>query len=930
MSAYGFDYDEDLEEKLARQRQEAFNQQIQTGEVSVSEEKQGPPSPSEKPQEEAPTPEASQPTQPQAEAPSEGTQAPQREDRDNISALDYAKGSTAVANPDLQKGSVSVAQGVGDFIFDAIGLIPGAGGLKDWWRKTNPPLKSDALQAIREASSVIVPTVVGTGAAIQMGRASAMGQMAAKSAPKSATIAAEIAAAAGVDVAVTGISGTSSVDPNAAESLNNWLGWNIPWATNDEDSPDVRRKKHIMEAAGLSVGVDMLGLLFAGGGKVAKKLYGATKEPPRLKIKGEDAIADGAVHNPDRIVSRTTDPAVIEERLMKRGKLLKGDLEAAVRSGDNAAAEGIQKQLQKDARKLNKIRNRQLDPAGASVDESREMVSNVSLEKGREVLRVDPEGRGGYNAFVNDPAEPQARGLVDVEVDPIQAKVDRAMIETNQGTYNGSAAKVVDENGLTKYLEATGVSERAAYFAKLTEDLSPQVSAVKGNFKRSAQQIDAAVDNLVRQVFDTDISEVRKAMDEMKENVFKLGDTESRYLNDENFFVGATAMKRVFDEILDPEKMRASAMLTQQMGDSIAETARAANIIYDTADTSRQQEMIFEKLKVVMDEVQLNRRISGLQLQNKNLISKATSSEEMAELFGDSYEQFKQLKESVSEENSTFLGQLNAISRENPEYLRPLIEAFDATNGSVKDLYTLGKWAENSVGIIGKAFYDQNPELPSMVLQGLMAWKYNSILNGRAFIRAGFGNAFTTTLRPLSKLAGAAIHGDVADIRKTMVAYGGVTESFGRGFTAMSQEWKRVASDPLIAQRRARPDMVAKNLQEIEALDYYAEIWRADAAKGKPGAMGRLAAYELGKTLSVANNWIGMRFGTAALTSIDAFQKAFISSVSARSKAYSDILKLNDGAFNKADFDKAQDLIYRKYFSEDGQILDSAVDYLLS
>ena len=40
-----------------------------------------------------------------------------------------------------------------------------------------------------------------------------------------------------------------------AETLNNWLGWNIPWATRPGDDPDVRWKKNVYEAAGFAGGV---------------------------------------------------------------------------------------------------------------------------------------------------------------------------------------------------------------------------------------------------------------------------------------------------------------------------------------------------------------------------------------------------------------------------------------------------------------------------------------------------------------------------------------------------------------------------------------------------------------------------------------------------------------------------------------------------
>ena len=72
---------------------------------------------------------------------------------------------------------------------------------------------------------------------------------AARSIPKATRILGTIAAHAGVDTTVTAISSHSKEQDNIAAALNEWLGWDIPWATRDGDSPDVIRKKNIYESA---------------------------------------------------------------------------------------------------------------------------------------------------------------------------------------------------------------------------------------------------------------------------------------------------------------------------------------------------------------------------------------------------------------------------------------------------------------------------------------------------------------------------------------------------------------------------------------------------------------------------------------------------------------------------------------------------------
>ena len=150
------------------------------------------------------------------------------------------------------------ALGVGDFAFDAIGLVPWLKPVDQWWDNNSPRSKHPSHKLIRDASSVIIPSMVGGGAVV--GGAKAATQ--AMKIPTYAKVLGSAAAYAGVDTSVAMISSHSKTDDNLAGTLNNWLGWQIPWATRDSDSPDVRWKKNVYESAGLSAGVELLGAAF--------------------------------------------------------------------------------------------------------------------------------------------------------------------------------------------------------------------------------------------------------------------------------------------------------------------------------------------------------------------------------------------------------------------------------------------------------------------------------------------------------------------------------------------------------------------------------------------------------------------------------------------------------------------------------------------
>ena len=157
----------------------------------------------------------------------------------------------------LMAGSVP-ALGVADFISDAVGLVPWLKPIDQWWDENSPRSKAPAHKLARDASSIIIPTLYGGKALTTMGK-SATAHM---TMPGYLRTLGEVATYTGVDTGVAMISSHSKTDDNMAGALNDWLGWSIPWATRASDSPDVRWKKNVFEAAGLGGSVELLGAAF--------------------------------------------------------------------------------------------------------------------------------------------------------------------------------------------------------------------------------------------------------------------------------------------------------------------------------------------------------------------------------------------------------------------------------------------------------------------------------------------------------------------------------------------------------------------------------------------------------------------------------------------------------------------------------------------
>ena len=151
--------------------------------------------------------------------------------------------------------------GVADFASDVVGLVPWLKPIDDWWDENSYRSTHPGHTLLRDASSIIIPTLYGGTLVTGAGKA----MVAAKSItlPRYAHTLGKVAAYAGVDTGVAMISSHSKTDDNMSAVLNDWLGWDIPWATRASDSPDVRWKKNVFEAAGFGAGVELLGAAFS-------------------------------------------------------------------------------------------------------------------------------------------------------------------------------------------------------------------------------------------------------------------------------------------------------------------------------------------------------------------------------------------------------------------------------------------------------------------------------------------------------------------------------------------------------------------------------------------------------------------------------------------------------------------------------------------
>ncbi len=742
------------------------------------------------------------------------------------------------------------ALGVGDFASDAIGLVPWLKPVDQWWDNNSVRSKHPAHKMIRDASSVIIPSMVG-GSAIT---GAAKGAVWAQKLPAITKTLGNVAAWAGVDTTVAMISSHSKTDDNLAGTLENWLGVDIPWATRDADSPDVRWKKNVMESAMLSAGVELLGATFA---------------------------------------------------FSKKAKLL---------PRDSGAAEIIAK------------RDEQLslfdDPISAAIEPRRQARKAAQTDEMIDALTADPDGLE-YNAFVNDIGPDSAgKAVTDLEADPLLAKVHQAQIQNNIGTSNGRMAPVADERFQKKLMTALNSNERAKQLDQLFDALSPNIDAVVNaggkEVKITAEQMNRSVDNLTQAIYGRDLSfkEFEFIVDDMKTTVFN----SNAILDEEQWTIASKAFKTAYDRLFDPNQMRASAMLTQNAADTVADTAAGAIMLGDTVDTSRQWEIMFKKLNLLGTEVKANEYILSKAKEYRKL--KASGDvPSLIQWMNRQGDEFDIYLKGVKESNGKLEQELGRIAKENPAYLKPFKEIYDATNGKVDDLHKMHRFAENHIGFIKKAFIDGEPEVPSIIVKGLHAARINNILSGLSSGSAAIGNTVLTAVKPVAVMAGAKLTGNDKVYQRALWTYGGIDENIRRAFKVMQSEWQLAKRNPEAAMMRGRSDLAKANMERMEYMDSIAEAWELE------GEIGKVAMWKIAKGLTWWNKQFFVKYGTNALYAIDGFTNSFMASGMARARAYDDLYTKTNGSFLKEDFLKVQEDLYAQAFDSTGLLTDKAAKF---
>ena len=813
--------------------------------------------------------------------------------------------------------------------YELLGKIPNALGLdpnnqfkppmpmtwlQNEWDKANPISEDEPLHAtIRKVSGVAIPTILGSGIAVGAVKATPwfLGLSG------KAKLATEIATHLGIDMVVTTAS-TSATDETLATILHENFGWNVPWVTKTTDSPEVKYWKQMFETGALSTGVDLLGIVF----NAVKPTKFLAKTP-----EAEAFLAKRAARETEVTTEALTSPTLRE---------VNQQIDEILEARPNIAEEIAQSKNFDDPDwvRLDELTSQESKlvtaeileaPPGAFTESAQNnyLRGQAQTEEALRRLELDPTGVNGYDPFINTPADPIHKAIPHPKADPVEAVVDHATMQ-KYPSINGRAAPVVTESFQKAFMQAKDGSERAQILNELFLNMPKQLDAVLANLKTiSEEDMTKAVNSLATNILGQDVKSFAKDLATMKKDVIR----GQKFLDDESFVVLAKAFRSAFDIMFDPNNVRASALMVEQAANTVSDAARVAGGMDEFFDVSRQMEIAWDNLELLATEIRASQSIAGRTLEAKKLIKSINDNPRVAIKLQENREAFEAGMKISREKARETIQTLKDITKNHSEYRQAFIAAFDSTDGDVHTLDLLFRYADDNLSIIRKGIYDQNPEVPSLILKGLNGVRHNSILSGLSAVRALTGNLTMTTVKPISVLAGSApkaVFGDAYQFKRALATYGGLMENLTRARKVMWTEWKLAVANPQEAMRRGRADF---NFKADEGLEVMELMKKGFQEEGKYWAVARI---NMAQQMSFWNNNPIVRWGVNAMYSIDGFTGSMMASGNARAKAFDALFDKSYGAFNKADFEKMQKKLYDEAFDANGVLTDEATKHATS
>lgn len=558
--------------------------------------------------------------------------------------------------------------------------------------------------------------------------------------------------------------------------LPNWL------ATGYGESGDVFRHKNRMESAGLNVAIDAIGSL-ARLTKAAQKAAWASRWVPKNEKAG--------VFFKDMIDQ-------YKESAMTASLRTMADAAAArVKSIDDIGAYNLSK----------------LDP-DASLDRPIKGVHDLYDSLETATRSVD---QGGIAGGMTDLARIQRNagtqlGRVRNALSSVAAKFALEPENLKRGWLLDTATKELMEAGKWDVIVANYGKLTNAQIVKTTTEVAETLlepAAEKGFLIKILDQFSQVSGSGVKALDPIGKKAVKQAIKGYGEKIYKL----ERYLAD--------------------------ATLKTQLAGQVSDFAETAVENLTEAGVKNILEEMYDRLELLLVHQNISKwdakntlinsdrfnSFKSLLKKSPNDARKAITDEERARIMA---------LEKIIPDAKRVVDTMRQIAEERPGYLKPYLEMLDYTNGDAASIAEMHKVWANLTGFWSKAFYDRNPELPSMVVEAAWSNIMNSKLSAFATpLAAKIGNVGGMVSKYAGAYIGAAMSFDFYAMRRAHHAFGAMSESLALAGKAYKDTLWKLSTQPEKYFELMKPDVALKIDQRMAFLESMAKAAAEEGNDGK-------------------------------------------------------------------------------------------------
>ncbi len=754
------------------------------------------------------------------------------------------------------------------------------------------------LQAIRDVSAVVIPNIVLSGGLSAVGKSLQAANVANKTSKISSVL-----AKLGNDSAVKFISnagigaGSGLIVDTVAPSLeldhNNLgaakLAWPetaafIPdsWATLATDTPEVKREKNRREGVALSFGLDLFGAV--------AKVAIAKRSIPFYVPENEMARAGVERLNKARDAIKTPEDVLLHE-----------------------AAK----------------RERALD-----------LLGEHNLKKAKEEGITEPL-LGYHDSFTA--TESGLRTVDDGGI--VSASVDLLKTTKNVDSFNGRVGSVLPDAvlkeslGLPKGVRKVVVEEAA----KLKNAGRYGVNTSQGY--KPFSEIEAAAEPITADLLGMSVDEMKEYYKPIRNADGSVSSKSLTYTDDNNatgalllrdesgaYVASVKALNQYMGEFASWDEAKAVTYLSTSLAGQISDMSWTARQMAGSDALEHIQEMIIDRMSFLMTMIGQTRYVAGRTLNLKNIFKRLTKGD-ASFLKGPKHERNETLKglQRIQDETKNSMQTLRNINKERPELLGPFMLAHEISDGDINTITKMNEMYKHLTRTASSAVVDLNPDMPSLINQGLWGNIYNSTFSLGTPLAAGIENAVTLIEKPVALLAGAAAHlpsslikgsseAPIKAMRRGWVQYTKLQDTMVKASKHWSKVFKMASNDPSSVEYIMRDDISRMSGDRMAFVRSFAN------AQEEIGEYGATHVADVIETLRGLETHPVLRVAANGLTASDGFSKAAIANAEAYAHAYDEI-NISGGKLNPDMLKTIADQAYKKMFDKKGFLKNDQIEF---